>query len=74
MRSWSLLDSACILSELLEKIMRVTFGPLILVAVGVLLLLSNLDILPLVKVKAFAATWWPVVLIVAGVLQLRKRG
>jgi hypothetical protein len=54
--------------------MRVTFGPLILVAVGVLLLLSNLDILPLVKVKAFAATWWPVVLIVAGVLQLRKRG
>lgn len=54
--------------------MRVNFGPVILILVGALLLLSNLDILPLGKVKDFAGTWWPLILIIIGALQLRKRG
>ncbi len=54
--------------------MRANFGPVILILFGALLLLSNLDILPLGKVKALAATWWPLLLIVIGVVQLRKRG
>lgn len=45
-----------------------------LILVGALLLLSNLDILPLGKIKSLAATWWPLILIVIGVLQLRRRG
>jgi len=54
--------------------MRVNFGPLILILVGALLLLSNLEVLPLGKVKDFAATWWPLILIIIGALQIRKRG
>ena len=54
--------------------MRVNFGPLILILVGAILLLSNLEVLPLGKVKDFAATWWPLVLIIIGALQIRKRG
>ena len=54
--------------------MRVNFGPLILILVGALLLLSNLEILPLGKVKDFAGTWWPLILIIIGALQIRKRG
>ena len=54
--------------------MRANFGPLILILAGALLLLSNLDILPLGHVKKLAATWWPLILIIIGVLQLRKRG
>jgi len=61
------------LSEAMEH-MRLNFGPLILISVGALLLLSNLDILPLGKVKNFAATWWPLILIIIGALQLRKGG
>lgn len=57
----------------MEK-MRVNFGPLILILVGALLLLSNLEVLPLGKVKDFAATWWPLILIIIGALQIRKRG
>lgn len=58
----------------MERTMRVNFGPVILILVGALLLLSNLDILPLGKIKNLAATWWPLILIVIGVLQLRRRG
>lgn len=53
--------------------MRITTGPVILIVVGIVLLLSNLNMLPLGQLKALAATWWPLALIVAGVIQLRKR-
>jgi len=53
--------------------MRKSAGPLILIGLGIFLLLSNLDLLPLGKLKSLFATWWPLALVVAGVLQLRKR-
>ena len=53
--------------------MRGNMGPLVLILLGAVLLLSNLDILPFSQVKKFAATWWPALLIVIGLLQLRKR-
>ena len=55
------------------NIMRFNVGPLILILAGALLLLSNLDLLPLTQVKKFAATWWPIILIIIGILQLKKR-
>lgn len=58
----------------MENHMRVNFGPLILILAGALLLLANLDILPLGKIKSLATTWWPLILIIIGVLQIRKRG
>mgnify|MGYP001237793598 CR=1 FL=1 len=54
--------------------MRGIFWPVILIAVGSLLLLSNLDILPLRDLKALMATWWPVILIAIGVSALIRRG
>jgi len=54
--------------------MRGIFWPVILIVVGSLLLLSNLDILPLRELKALTATWWPLVLIVIGVTSLLRKG
>ncbi len=48
-------------------------GPILLIIVGVVLLLSNLDILPLGELKALLKQWWPVLLIIIGITQLRRR-
>ncbi|HMM54645.1 MAG TPA: DUF5668 domain-containing protein [Candidatus Desulfobacillus sp.] len=54
--------------------MRGTFWPMILILAGSLLLLANLGILPLGKLKALAATWWPLILVLAGIFSLLKKG
>jgi hypothetical protein len=51
---------------------RKNIGPILLILVGVLLLLSNLNILPLGEIKALLKQWWPLLLIIAGILQLRS--
>lgn len=53
--------------------MKLEIGPLLLIIVGVLLLLSNLDIVPVGELKKVLATWWPALLILLGIIQLRKR-
>ena len=53
--------------------MKIDIGPIVLIVLGTLLLLMNLDLLPMGKIKAIAAVWWPVVLIDIGVMQFRKR-
>ncbi|MEE4239940.1 MAG: DUF5668 domain-containing protein [Desulfopila sp.] len=47
-------------------------GPVLLIAAGVLLLLSNLNILPLGEIKALVRQWWPLLLIIVGIIQLRS--
>ncbi len=47
-------------------------APLILIALGLLFLLSNLGLLP--RLGPLLATWWPLILVVVGVsLLLRRR-
>lgn len=53
--------------------MKKNIGPILLIVIGILLLLSNLNILHLGQIKALARQWWPVLLIVIGALQLRLR-
>ena len=53
--------------------MRVTIGPLVLIAAGSLLLLSNLGLIPIGQIKELVKQWWPALLILAGVLQLFRR-
>jgi len=48
-------------------------GPILLIIIGVLLLLSNLNVLPLGELKALLRQWWPLLLIIIGVIQLRGR-
>jgi hypothetical protein len=57
----------------MERTMRNSLGPLILILLGVFLLLSNLDLLPIGKLKALVATWWPLALVIVGVIQLKKK-
>lgn len=52
--------------------MKKNTGPILLIIVGILLLLSNLDILPLGQIKTLFRQWWPLLLVVVGVLQLRS--
>ena len=58
---------------LMEITMRNSLGPIILILLGVFMLLSNLDLLPIGKLKALVVTWWPLALVVVGVIQLKKR-
>ena len=60
-------------ADTMERTMRNSLGPVTLILLGVFLLLSNLDLLPVGKLKALAVTWWPLVLVVVGVIQLKKR-
>jgi lipopolysaccharide export LptBFGC system permease protein LptF len=49
------------------------FAPLVLIALGVIFLLSNLGLLP--HLGPLVAHWWPLILIAVGVwLLLRRRG
>lgn len=50
---------------------RSTFGPIILIALGVLFLLSNFGLLP--RLWPLLAQWWPLILIVVGINMLVQR-
>ena len=53
--------------------MKSQIFPIALIVVGAFFLLSNLDFIPMGKVKAILREWWPLLLIIAGVMQLRKK-
>lgn len=53
--------------------MRVSVGPIVLIIVGALLLLSNLGLIHIGQMKEILKDWWPALLIVIGVIQLVKR-
>jgi hypothetical protein len=53
--------------------MRVSIGPILLIVVGAVLLLSNLGLVQIGQLKTVLKDWWPALLIVIGVLQLRRR-
>lgn len=52
--------------------MRASLGPILLIVVGVMLLLSNLGLVHLGQLKVILKQWWPALLIVIGLLQLRR--
>ena len=52
--------------------MRISIGPILLIATGAVLLLTNLGLLNIGQLKELLRVWWPVLLIVAGLLQLRR--
>ena len=52
--------------------MRKNLGAVLLIVIGTLLLLSNLNILPLGELKSLVRQWWPLILIIIGVIQLRS--
>jgi hypothetical protein len=51
--------------------MRFRFGAIVLIVVGVLFLLSNLNLIP--RLGPLLHEWWPLILIVVGVGLLFKR-
>ena len=53
-----------------EKIMQFRVGPVVLIVVGVLFLLSNLGLLDLHHLFRQVGTWWPLILIVLGIASL----
>lgn len=52
--------------------MRISIGPILLIATGAVLLLTNLGLINIGQLKELFRVWWPVLLIVAGLLQLRR--
>lgn len=54
--------------------MRMYIGPILLIVVGALLLLSNLGLVHLGELKSVVKQWWPALLMVIGAMQLTKRG
>lgn len=53
--------------------MRISVGPILLIVVGTLLLLSNLGVMHLGQLKNLLKDWWPAILILVGILQIFKR-
>lgn len=53
---------------------RSRVGPMILIAIGVILLLINFGVVPIAELKAMLAKWWPLILVVVGVWQLVRPG
>ena len=53
--------------------MRVSVGPILLIVVGALLLLSNLGLIHLGQLKQVLKDLWPALLILLGVIQMMKR-
>ena len=53
--------------------MKKNTGPILLIIVGLVLLLSNLNILPLGELKSLLRQWWPLLLVIIGIIQLRSR-
>ena len=52
--------------------MRLHIGAVILILLGVIFLLINLDIAPAAQLKALLAQWWPLLLIVVGVAAIMR--
>lgn len=52
--------------------MRLHIGAVILVLLGVIFLLINLDIAPALELKKLLAQWWPLLLIVVGVVVMMR--
>ena len=50
---------------------RSIVGPVILIVIGLMFLLSNLGLIP--HVGQLIATWWPLILIIVGVALLIER-
>jgi hypothetical protein len=50
---------------------RSIVGPIVLIAIGLIFLLSNLGLIP--HLGRLLATWWPLILIVVGVSLLIER-
>ena len=50
---------------------RSIVGPVILIVLGLLFLLSNLDLIP--HIGRLLVTWWPLILIIVGVCLLIDR-
>jgi hypothetical protein len=55
-----------------ESLMRLHIGAVILILLGVIFLLINLDIAPAAELKKMLTTWWPLLLIVVGVLAIMR--
>ena len=51
---------------------RSIVGPVILIVIGLLFLLSNLGWIP--HIGRLLVTWWPLILIIVGVAMLIERG
>jgi len=51
--------------------MRSNFGAFVLIAVGILFLLSNFNLIP--HMWPLLRQWWPAALIIAGVVMLFER-
>ncbi len=49
---------------------RSSFGPIVLIVIGAILLLVNLGLVPIAELRALLAKWWPLILILIGVWQL----
>jgi hypothetical protein len=52
--------------------MRLHIGAAILILLGVVFLLINLDIAPAAELKQLLAQWWPLLLIVVGVVVVMR--
>ncbi|MBM9606337.1 LiaI-LiaF-like domain-containing protein [Desulfopila inferna] len=52
--------------------MRKNTGPILLIIIGILLLLSNLNLLPLGDLKVLLKQWWPALLVIIGIIMLRR--
>jgi Domain of unknown function (DUF5668) len=52
--------------------MRLHIGAAILILIGVIFLLINLDIAPAAELKKLLAQWWPLLLIVVGITVMMR--
>jgi len=52
--------------------MRLHIGATVVILLGVLFLLINLDIAPAAELKTLLAQWWPLLLIVVGVAAIMR--
>lgn len=52
--------------------MRLHLGAVILILLGVVFLLINLDIAPAAELKRLLGQWWPVLLIIVGVAAIMR--
>ena len=60
------------LESIVEASIRLHIGAVILILLGVIFLLINLDIAPAVEVKKLLAQWWPLLLIAVGVTAMMR--
>ena len=60
------------LRQSVEANMRLHIGAIILILLGVIFLLINLDIAPAAELKRLLAQWWPLLLIIVGVAAIMR--